>query len=182
VQAVQDALAAAAVGERFAVPLADIAAALHAFLPPARRMSRHEGAAGSLILDDCYNSSPSSLRAALNVLRLAGRRSRRIAVLGDMLELGDHSVAAHAEAGRAAAESAQYLVVLGEHAAAVADGAQAAGLAPDRIRVVGDPQAAVDAVRHWVKPGAVILVKGSRGVELERVVSGLEPLPGAAAS
>ncbi len=181
-QAVQDALAAAAVGEHFGVPLTDIAGALHAFKPPARRMSQREGAAGSLILDDCYNSSPSSLRAALGVLRLAGRRSRRIAVLGDMLELGDHSTAAHAEAGRAAAESAQYLVVLGEHAPAVMEGARSAGLAPERIRLVSDPQAAVEAVQHWVRPGAVILVKGSRGVELERVVAELESLPGAAAS
>jgi UDP-N-acetylmuramoyl-tripeptide--D-alanyl-D-alanine ligase len=173
-QAVHDALAAAAIGEQFQVPLADIAAALQAFTPPARRMNTTEGPDGSLIIDDCYNSSPSSLRVALSVLQLADRRARRIAVLGDMLELGDHAAAAHEEAGRLVAKTAQYLVALGEHAPDMARGASAHGLPPERVVVAPGIAEAVRAVQAWIKPGAVILVKGSRGMHLEDVVEGLQ--------
>ncbi len=176
-QVVHDALAAAAIAECFDVPLRDVAAALRAFATPPRRMNRRPGLEGSIILDDCYNSNPSSLGAALAVLRLARSRARRIAVLGDMLELGNHAGTAHEDAGRAAAGSAQYLVVLGDHAGAVVAGARAAGMAPDRIQRVDGVDAAVGAVRQWIQPGAVVLVKGSRGAELERVIAALEPAP-----
>jgi len=172
-QAVYDALAAAAVGEHFGVALSDVAGALRTFTPPPRRMNTLDGLEGSLILDDCYNSSPGSLRMALGVLRLA-TRGPRIAVLGDMLELGDHAQAAHEEAGRAVAQSAQYLVAVGEFAPALARGARAGGLPSDRIQVAADVSAAVDAVQGWLKPGAAILVKGSRGMALERVVERLQ--------
>ncbi len=179
VQAVHDALAAAAIGEHFEVALSHVAAALHTFTPPPRRMNSLEGPEGSIILDDCYNSSPSSLRVALGVLSLAAQ-APRIAVLGDMLELGDHAEDAHEEAGRAVAHSAQYLVALGEFAAALARGARAGGLPSDRILVAPDIDAAVEAVRDWLKPGAAILVKGSRGTALERVVERLQPAADAA--
>jgi UDP-N-acetylmuramoyl-tripeptide--D-alanyl-D-alanine ligase len=170
VHAVRNALAAAAAGHLLGVPATDIADALGVVQPVHGRGQARPGRLGSTIIDDAYNASPSSMEAALEVL-LAESGRPRIAVLGEMLELGDHAAAAHREVGRAAA-GADFLVLVGEHAEEIAGGARAAGLGPDRIVVVDSAAAAAEAVEARLA-GALVLIKASRGMALEEVVDRL---------
>src|SRR5205823_7837664 len=103
-------------GIGFGVGVAGVGAALHGFLPPSRRMNVVSGRNGATVIDDSYNASPGSMEAALEVLRLAPGGALRVAVLGDMLELGDHAQRAHAAIGSLAAESADIVMAIGEHA------------------------------------------------------------------
>ncbi|MCJ7711554.1 MAG: UDP-N-acetylmuramoylalanyl-D-glutamyl-2, 6-diaminopimelate--D-alanyl-D-alanine ligase, partial [Chloroflexi bacterium] len=132
-------------------------------------------AAGVVIVDDTYNAAPASVRAALELI--AGLPGRRIAVLGEMRELGPAHVAGHREVGEAAGGALELLVVVdgapGGAAEEIAAGARAVGLAADRVLAVPDPVAVVDVLRPRLVPGDIVLVKASRGVELERVVDGL---------
>ena len=132
-------------------------------------------AGGLTIVDDAYNASPGSMRAALELL--AGLPGRHLAVLGEMRELGETHDAGHREVGIAAAAALDVLVVVdggpGGAARGIVEGALGAGLAPDRIMVAADAADAVTRVLAASGEGDVILVKASRGVELERVVDGL---------
>jgi UDP-N-acetylmuramoyl-tripeptide--D-alanyl-D-alanine ligase len=111
------------------------------------------------------------MRAALEVL--AGLPGRRVAVLGTMLELGEDHDAGHLAVGEAAGGVAELLIVVGPEARGIADGAMAAGLAPDRILHVEDAEAALDALRPRLRDDDMVLVKASRGLALDRVVDGL---------
>ncbi len=128
-----------------------------------------------VIVDDAYNASPGSMRAALDLL--AGLPGRRVAVLGEMRELGVTHEPGHREVGRAASETADLLVVVdgrpGGPAAGITEGALAAGLDPGRVIAVADADAALAALHERLEAGDVVLVKASRGVALERVVDGL---------
>ena len=124
------------------------------------------------ILDDNYNASPNTVRAALDLLATLPAR-RRVAVLGEMLELGDAHEAGHAEVGRAAAEVVGTAHRRRRGAGALADGALEAGLAADRVLRVHDAEAALDALRPRLGAGDTILVKASRGIGLDRVVAQL---------
>jgi UDP-N-acetylmuramoyl-tripeptide--D-alanyl-D-alanine ligase len=128
-------------------------------------------AGGVTIVDDAYNASPGAVRAALDAL--AGLPGRRIAVLGEMLELGEASDAGHREVGEAAAGSVDLLVVVGGGAAGIIHGAAAAGLPADRRWLVDAPETAIQMLLRELRPGDVVLVKASRGAELEHVVEGL---------
>src|SRR5579864_281933 len=167
---IANALAAAAVALEFDFDAAGIAAALHGFAPPSRRMNILTGRGGATIIDDSYNASPGSMRAALEVLRLAPKDTVKIAVLGDMLELGDHARQAHREIGALAGESADLVIALGEFAPDVVEAARAAGLAVDRSLIAPSPDAAVEALTPMLNRSARVLVKASRGMRLERVV------------
>ena len=167
---VLNALAAAAVALEFGFDAAGIAAALHGFNPPSRRMNIIAGRNGATVIDDSYNASPGSMAAALEVLRLSPEGTLRIAVLGDMLELGDHAQRAHAELGSLAGETADFLIAIGEQASTTVESARRAGLARDRAIVVETPEQAVDVLEPLLGPGTRVLVKGSRGMRLERVV------------
>lgn len=168
--AVANALAAAAAAWVAGVPIADIAGALSAVPPVSGRLSVRPGRRGSTILDDSYNASPSSMLAALDVL--CGETSRpRVAVLGEMLELGDETERAHRDVGREAA-GVDFLVAVGEHASEIAAGAREAGLPGNDIAVVADADAAIEAVEPHID-GAVVLVKASRGTALDQVVENL---------
>lgn len=171
---VHNALAAAAVGLAAGMELDAVVRGL------ARGWTApHRGAvvrAGDIaIVDDAYNASPGSMTAALELL--AGLPGRRIAVLGEMRELGDGHDAGHVAVGTAAAATVDLLVVVdglpGGAAAGIVRGARDAGLGDERILAVADAEAAVSAVRDGLRPGDVVLVKASRGVELERVVDAL---------
>src|SRR5437868_9908918 len=167
---VSNALAAAAVALEFEFDAPAIASALHGFLPPSRRMNVVSGRNGATVIDDSCNASPGSMEAALEVLRLAPGGALRVAVLGDMLELGDHAQRAHAAIGSLAAESADIVMAIGEHAATVVEAARRAGLAHDRAFVVESADQAVQALDPLLSDKARVLVKGSRGMRLERVV------------
>ncbi len=176
--AVHNALAAAAAGLAAGMGLDAIVPGLAAPLDAPHR-SAVVRAAGVTIIDDAYNASPGSVRAALELL--AGIPGRRIAVLGEMRELGSAHEAGHREVGEAAARVVDTLVVVeggrGEPAQGIADGAHAAGLAPGRL-IVADRGAAAGVLRTRLRPGDVVLVKASRGAELERVVDDLVALLG----
>src|SRR5438105_2125112 len=167
---VSNALAAAAVALEFEFDALAIASALHGFLPHSRRMNIVSGRNGSTVIDDSYNASPGSMQAALEVLRLAPRGSLKIAVLGDMLELGDHAERAHEDIGSLAGKAADIVIAVGEYAPRVGQSARRAGLATDRALVVEGADEAVAALTPWLNAQTQVLVKGSRGMRLERVV------------
>jgi UDP-N-acetylmuramoyl-tripeptide--D-alanyl-D-alanine ligase len=123
------------------------------------------------LIDDTYNASPRSVEAALDLLSdLPGRRG---AVLGEMLELGEASDDGHRAVGEAAARTADWLVVVGDGATGIAEGAESAGLDPGRIVRVPDADAALDVITSRLRDGDVVLLKASRGIALDRVVDGL---------
>src|SRR5437879_5993461 len=167
---ISNALAAAAVAVEFEFDGPAIASALHGFTPPARRMNIVSGRNGSTVIDDSYNASPGSMQAALEVLRLAPRGSLKIAVLGDMLELGDHAERAHEDIGSLAGKTADIVIAVGDCAPRVVQSARRAGLATDRAFVVEGAEQAVAALAPLLTAQTQVLVKGSRGMRLERVV------------
>jgi UDP-N-acetylmuramoyl-tripeptide--D-alanyl-D-alanine ligase len=142
--------------------------AIEAFRPAQGRMEvKH--ARGATLLVDCYNANPESAAAALETLAAWPDASRRIALLGDMLELGPKASDLHRATG-AQARGAE-LWAVGTHAADYVAGAQQAGIA---ARTFADVEAAAAALREALAPGVVVLLKASRGARLERVLSGLE--------
>jgi UDP-N-acetylmuramoyl-tripeptide--D-alanyl-D-alanine ligase len=172
--AVHNALAAAAVGLAAGLELDELLPGLSAgSTAPHRSVVIRAG--GVEIVDDSYNAAPGSVRAALELL--AGLPGRRVAVLGEMRELGPAHATGHREVGEAAGDMLDLLVVVdggpGGAAEGITRGALSAGLAPDRVVVVADAGAAVEILEDRLAPGDVVLVKASRGVALERVVDGL---------
>jgi len=170
---VYNALAAAAVALEFDFDATATAAALHGFAPPGRRMNVVAGLSGATIIDDSYNASPGSMEAALSVLRLAPPGSVRVAVLGDMLELGSHAGKAHEDAGATAGKAADWVIALGEHAERVVHSARKAGLPDDRAVVAGGVDEAVELIRPLLSARTQVLVKGSRGMRMERIVEAI---------
>jgi len=172
---VPHALAAAAVAERFAVPLSDVERALAAGSRAAHRMEVREAASGATLVDDTYNASPVSVGGALDFLAEspvpAGRR--RYAVLGDMLELGPNEERLHREIGRRAAGIVDALVAVGERGRWIADAARTAGLA--RVATAADAHEAAAVVERELAPtvGDLLLVKGSRGIALDVLIDAL---------
>ena len=127
---------------------------------------------GAIILDDTYNASPESTLAALNLLD--DLEGRKIAVLGDMLELGRYERQGHTLVGVRAAEVASELVTVGERAKWIASSAAIAGLAPNMIREFDTSQQSIDFLKKHLTSKDVVLVKGSRGMQMELIVSALE--------
>lgn len=168
--AVHNALAGAATGLAAGLSLDEIAAGLaRGWSAPHRAELIHAG--GVTIVDDSYNASPASVTAALDLL--GGLPGRRVAVLGEMLELGEGHESGHRAVGEAAAAIADLLVVVGEGATGIADGAVAAGLAPGKIVRAATRDAALGLVRPRLRDGDVVLVKASRGIELDLLVDAL---------
>jgi UDP-N-acetylmuramoyl-tripeptide--D-alanyl-D-alanine ligase len=127
---------------------------------------------GALILDDTYNASPESTLAALNLLgELEGRK---IAVLGDMLELGPYERRGHEMVGVRAAEVASVLIAVGERGKMIAEAAQQSGLPANAVQWYGDVSQAAEALNQILREGDVALVKGSHGLHMERIVNALE--------
>ncbi|MGD0152665.1 MAG: UDP-N-acetylmuramoyl-tripeptide--D-alanyl-D-alanine ligase [Thermacetogeniaceae bacterium] len=171
---VSNALAAAAVGSRFGLPPEQIARGLGAASLTGMRLEIKRGIAGSTIIDDTYNASPASVKAALRLLADVPDRGRAIAVLGDMYELGAATEAGHRSVGEcAAALQVDYLCTVGGLAREIAIGARAAGLPDGQIGVFSDNQAVIAFMGELVKSGDVILVKGSRGARMEQIVASL---------
>src|SRR5256712_3707572 len=174
---ISNAPAAAAVAHEFEFDAPAIASALHGFAPPARRMNIISGRNGATVIDDSYNASPGSMLAALEVLGLAPRGALKVAVLGDMLELRDHAERAHEEIGSAVGKTADVLIALGEYAPRMVQSARRAGLSTERAFVVEGADQAVAALTPLLGPQTQVLVKGSRGMRLERVVEQIREAP-----
>jgi UDP-N-acetylmuramoyl-tripeptide--D-alanyl-D-alanine ligase len=189
--AVTTALAAAAVALSCGLPLADVAAGLEALRPAKRRGEVMRGANGSTLIDDSYNANRQSAEAAIATLHGANARQagqgggRRWFVFGDMLELGTASPGEHAGVGTAVAEAGlDELVLVGQDAAATAQAALRAGMPAERVHLFAAPLAAREAlsqarmeaaryVRERLRPGDIVLVKGSLGVGMDAVVAAL---------
>jgi UDP-N-acetylmuramoyl-tripeptide--D-alanyl-D-alanine ligase len=165
-------LAAAAAATALGVAPEVIGAGLAAFTPVAKRFNLEE-AGGIVLIDDSYNANPASMAAALLTLRDISEESRALAVLGDMLELGEGAAKAHREVGRLAATCADRLYLLGDQAETVAAGAIEGGLDPAEVVVsAGHGDILADLRRVLVK-GDYLLVKGSRGMRMEIVAEGI---------
>jgi len=167
-QLVPAALAALGAAHTLGVPLAEAAVALGTLEQPAHRMEVRRGP-GVTVIDDSYNASPAAAEAALAVLR--GVPGRRIAVLGDMLELGSFSADAHEALGRDAARSTDVLIGIGELARTAVDAARAAGLA--EAYWASEPGEALVVLRRMQQQGDTILVKGSHSLALDRLADTL---------
>lgn len=163
----QNALAALAVARHWRLDPRAVADALEAHRPLKGRMEVRR-AGGATLLVDCYNANPDSTAAALETLAGWPGAARRIAVLGDMLELGGTAARLHREAG-AKVRGAE-LWTVGAHAGEYAEGARSAGA---QARVFADKPAVAAALRDALAPGTVVLVKASRGAALEQVLEGL---------
>jgi UDP-N-acetylmuramoyl-tripeptide--D-alanyl-D-alanine ligase len=161
---VSDALAAVSVGMELGVNPSKIQENLSRFQNMAGRQEIFQ-ARGCTIIKDCYNAGPESMVAALNVL--GKRQGRRIAVLGDMLELGVCTHAEHYRVGRIAAEKADLVYAYGPNAGRIIDGALTGGIPSARARAFDDHGELATALRRTVKEGDVMLVKGSRGMHME---------------
>ncbi len=167
---VHNALAAAAIAMAAGFDLDTIARGLaRGFRAPHRTAFLRAG--GWRILDDSYNAGPDSMVAALELLASLG--GRRVAVLGEMLELGDAADEAHRMVGREAARSADRLIVVGEGAASILLGARAAGMDPALATAVPDREAALALLVAELREGDAVLVKGSRGAALDLLVDAL---------
>lgn len=135
------------------------------------RLVVSDGPRGSLLIDDTYNSSPDSALAALNLL--AELPGRHIAVLGDMLELGRAEKQAHRVVGRRAADVADLIIAVGPRARTIGAEALALGVPTDHVHLVDDALTAVPILEDTIRAGDVILVKGSLGMRMDRIVTGL---------
>ncbi|MGH2492537.1 MAG: UDP-N-acetylmuramoyl-tripeptide--D-alanyl-D-alanine ligase [Candidatus Limnocylindria bacterium] len=167
-QLVPAALAALGAAQALGVPLAEAAVALGTLEQPAHRMEVRRGA-GVTVIDDSYNASPAAVHAALAVL--SGVKGRRIAVIGDMLELGSFSADAHEAVGRDAARRTDVLIGIGELARTTVDAARAAGLV--EAYWASELGEALVVLRRTQKPGDTILVKGSHSLALDRLADAL---------
>ena len=176
-------LAAIAVADAVGIDSVSAAQALARWVPPPGRVRILDGMKDSTIIDDTYNSSPAAALAALDTLKIvqclpAG--GRRIAVIGDMLELGKYAKDAHRKVGERAAACADKLITIGIRARQVADAALDAGMRDADILQydIGERDRAADELALDLKAGDVVLVKGSQAMRLERFVLGImaEPL------
>jgi UDP-N-acetylmuramoyl-tripeptide--D-alanyl-D-alanine ligase len=168
-------LAATAVATEFGITLDEIAETAARLHPADRRGAVHRLASGVIVVDDSYNSSPSALAKALDVIAREAGAGRRIAVLGEMLELGEHAIRLHTESGRLAARSGIDLLyaVGGAAAQALAAAAVAAGMPATAVTYFPSSDDAAAAIAAAVRRGDVVLVKGSRGIRTDVVVDRL---------
>ncbi len=172
---VHAALAAAAAGHSLGMSLEEIAAGLHE-VSPSLRLIVAEGLNGSTIIDDSYNANPASTMAALNLL--AELDGRKVAVLGDMRELGSYTEEGHRLIGRRAADVASVLVAVGTLGAIVGQEALSSGKSNSEVVFAGTNQEAVEMLKAILRPGDCVLIKGSRGMAMEEIVEGIRcPTP-----
>jgi UDP-N-acetylmuramoyl-tripeptide--D-alanyl-D-alanine ligase len=173
-------LCATAVATELGVPLDEVITRATALTPARRRGEVVRLGGGVRVVDDSYNSSPSALARALEMLSRERGASRRVAVLGEMLELGAQSEALHAACGRAAAASGLGVLVTvgGEAARVMGEAAVAAGMNRSAVVHVASSAEAADVAASLVRDGDVVLVKGSRGVKTDLVVDRLVAVRG----
>ena len=163
-------LAAAAVGVSCGLTLVSAAEALSKHTPPPGRMKIISGKHGSTLIDDTYNSSPIAATEALQTLRNIETAGRKIAILGDMLELGSFSKEEHQRIGEQAASSATHLWTVGLRAEVMGESAYEAGLTKRNIKHFSDSREAGITLAKIITTDDVVLVKGSQSMRMERVV------------
>jgi len=164
---VHDALAAIAVGLKMGVSAEQIRQSMFSFRNMAGRQEIYEKN-GFTIIEDCYNAGPESMEAALTVL--GNRTGRRVAVLGDMLELGVCTAAEHYKVGRIVAEKADILLAYGPNSIRMLKGAITGGMPQTRARAFTEQDKLIEVLKQLAKPGDVLLFKGSHGMHMEQVL------------
>lgn len=171
---IANALGAAAVGYLLGISAATVKAGLESFKPISGRMNICHLPNGVNMIDDTYNANPESMTAALATLQQMRAGGRGIFVAGDMLELGAQAPELHRQVGALAARTqVDRIYASGEHGAAVATGAQKEGL-PAANTITGSREEIIEDLKGWLQPGDWVLVKGSRGMAMEKVVQGLK--------
>lgn len=183
-QNVYAALAGAAVGVIYGVNLVEISESLGKYKAPPGRLNLIEGEKGTWILDDTYNASPQAMHAAIDVLRdlpclprQSGGAGRKIAVLGDMLEIGKFTIQSHQKVGDQLKEVADIVITCGPRAKFIAQELLDHGFAPDKIVSVSDSYEAGKELEKIIQPDDLILVKGSQAMRMERVVEEIMAYP-----
>jgi UDP-N-acetylmuramoyl-tripeptide--D-alanyl-D-alanine ligase len=171
-------LAATAVGLARGLTLVQIIESIGDYKPPCGRMNIIDGKNGSTIIDDSYNSSPTALTAALSTLAEIEGAKRKIAVLGDMMELGSYSAEEHKKAGALVVESLDVVrgdlfITVGQRAKGIKEGAMIAGMSESSIISFDDSFEAAEKVKSMIVAGDVILIKGSQFPRMERVTKAL---------
>jgi len=166
---VLNALAAAAAAVALGVEEETIALGLEKFQVSAGRSELIQLPCGAALLEDSYNANPQSVRAALDTLDDLPGKGQRIAVLGDMLELGTASVSLHREIGAFAAKKTDLLLLLGDHSEDTASGARAAGMSEGQVRIFRTHEEAAACLKRELNSGDRVLVKGSRGMRMEKI-------------
>ncbi len=151
----------------------DAVNALKNYDMPPGRMRLLSGINQSFIIDDTYNSSPFACESALKTLGEVKCKGRKIAVLGDMLELGKHTIDAHKNIGKIAKEKADMLLVVGPRAQHIKEGAEEAGMNGEKILEFSNSYLAGEYLQTLVQAGDLILIKGSQGVRMERAVEAI---------
>jgi len=171
------AAAAACVGLIFGMNLVTISEAFADYLPAPGRMELLPGIKHTLVIDDAYNASPLSMFAAIDTLH-GLPAVRKIAVLGDMLEIGKYTIEAHEGIGRRVADVADIVVTIGSRAKFIADAAHAAGMNRSHIYSFDTSEEAVQPIIRLIKKGDLVLVKGSHAMALDLLVNAItaEPL------
>ena len=174
----KNALAALAVGSALGVEMDAMKIALEASRPVSMRMELAETKSGVVVLNDSYNANPVSMKAALEYMALESKRrgGRLLAALGDMLELGDYAREGHEMVGGVAArEGYEKLFILGDHSSDIARGAKHEGMEKSKIRTYskGTQQSLIDELLREVRPGDLVMIKGSRGMRMEQVACAL---------
>lgn len=168
-----NALAAIAVARRMGVPEELIAMSLATAHGPEMRLQKHD-LPDVTLLNDAYNANPNSMRAGLETLRDLNTPGRRVAVLGDMRELGKNSDRFHREVGGVAAECGlDLLICVGKDRELIAAGASEAGIPKSKIRCFESAEQAVEKAPTYIKRGDLVLLKASRAVKLERVAEAI---------
>lgn len=180
VQNTHSVTAACAVASIFDISLDEASKALDSFVPPAGRMRVIPGIKNTLIIDDTYNSSPVAAERALSSLFELDSFNRKIAVLGDMLELGRYSVSEHEKVGEQAAEGCDVIFTVGVRAQAIARQALSFGFSEKNLYQFDDVEKAGKELQSLMAEGDVILVKGSQGMRMERIVKEVMAEPGKA--
>ena len=171
---VTNALAAAAVGYQLGLSISTIKDGLEAFTPVSGRMNILHTTDGIHIIDDTYNANTDSMQVALATLKTMRAGFRGIFVAGDMLELGNQAPALHSKIGAIAARSGiSRLYARGEFADKVVSGARDTGM-PTANTIIGSRQEIIADLIDWLRPGDWLLVKGSRGMAMEKVVRGIK--------
>ncbi|MGH9790425.1 MAG: UDP-N-acetylmuramoyl-tripeptide--D-alanyl-D-alanine ligase [Candidatus Acidiferrales bacterium] len=171
---IRNALAAIAAASVWGITAEEAQRGLRAVRPAAMRGEVLRLEPGITVLNDCYNSNPVALAATVDLLAGASDCRRRVLVAGEMLELGATSAELHREAGRSAARRVDWIFGVQGDAAELVEGAVAAGHEPGRARFFGDSEQAAEFLSAFVEKGDLVLVKGSRGVKMERIVEGLK--------
>lgn len=166
---IYNALAAIAIGMQFNVSMAQIIQALKTFKAEKMRMNIID-TGWVKVIDDCYNASPASMKAALHILYQLSGVKRRVAVLGDMLEMGEWAAQAHQKVGEEVVRcQVDYLVTVGKYGQQLTQGAVQAGMAPDNVFYFQNNAQVTGFLEGLLAEGDAILVKGSRGMKMENI-------------